>query len=117
VTSANYSSTGNQICPDDDDWYKVPLVTGNLLTVDLAFTQSTSAQDLDIHLYQDGVDLTPCDPSDPTQCSVENGQGGFSNEHAEFLVGPGCELGCDFYVVVRGYNHSSNSYGITLAVQ
>jgi hypothetical protein len=117
TTFPSFTSTGNMICTDDDDWYKVPLFTGELLTVDLAFTQSNPSQDLDIHVFKSGVDLTPCDVTNPGQCSLENGQGGQSNEHAEFIVGPGCDAGCDFDVVVRGYNHSSNSYGITIGIQ
>lgn len=115
--SNGFVSTGNQICPDDDDWYKVKLFTGDLLIVDLAFTQSTSTQDLDIHLFKGGVDLTPCDTTTPDLCSSDNGQSGVSNEHAEFLVTSACDTGCDFDVVVRGYNHSSNSYGISIGIQ
>jgi hypothetical protein len=114
--SDGFVSTDNQICPDDDDWYKVKLFTNDLLIVDLAFTQSTSTQDLDIHLYKGGVDLTPCDTTTPDLCSPDNGQSGVSNEHAEFVVTSACDTGCDYYVVVRGYNHSSNSYGISIGI-
>ena len=117
TTYPSFTSPANMICPGDDDWYKVPLFTAEVLTVDLSFTQSNPSQDLDIHVYQGGVDLTPCDVSDPSTCLLSNGQGGRSNEHARFIVGPGCENGCDFYVVVRGFNHASNSYGITIGIQ
>lgn len=117
TTAPSFTSTGNMICADDDDWYKVPLFTGEVLTVDLAFTQSTSTQDLDIHLYKNGTDLTPCDTTTPDLCAPDNGQSGVSNEHAEFLITSACDAGCDYYVVVRGYNHSSNSYGITIGIQ
>jgi hypothetical protein len=50
-------------------------------------------------------------------CTSARGQGAVSNEHAEYTVPAGCEAGCDYYVVVRGYNGSSNSYGINLQVQ
>jgi hypothetical protein len=116
TTRPDFSSTGNMICRDNDDWYKVTLFTDEILIIDLAFIQSNPSQDLDIHMYRNGVDLTPCDISHPGQCSLENGQGGQSNEHAEYIVGPGCDAGCDFDVVVRGYNHSSNSYGITIGI-
>lgn len=112
-----FTSGGNQLCRDDDDWYKVQLFTGDLLIVDLAFTQSTSSQDLDIHLYHNGVDLTPCDVDDPLDCSLDNGQGGVSNEHAEFFVASGCDAGCDYDVVVHGYDHSQNSYAITIDIE
>ncbi|HLL25117.1 MAG TPA: PPC domain-containing protein, partial [Kofleriaceae bacterium] len=112
-----YTSTANQSCANDDDYYKVRLTTGKKLIMDLAFTQSNSQQDLDLHLYQGSTDLWPCDVMDPSMCSSARGQGAVSNEHAEFTAPAGCNAGCDYYVVVRGYNGSSNSYGITLKVQ
>jgi hypothetical protein len=112
-----YASTGNTICPDDDDWYKVSLVTGDVLTVDLAFTQSNDAQDLDLHLYKNSLDLTPCDPAHISSCSTDHGQSGSSNEHTTFTAPAGCAAGCDYFVVVRGYAHSSNTYGITIGIQ
>jgi hypothetical protein len=112
-----YSSFGNTICPNDDDWFHVQLFSNELLTIDLTFDQTTSMQDLDVHLYQNGVDMWPCDVSDSSQCSPAHGQGGTSNEHAEFTSPSTCDSGCDYYVVVRGWNGSSNSYGISLGIQ
>ena len=112
-----YTSTANQSCANDDDYYKVRLTTGKKLIMDLAFTQSNSSQDLDLHLYQGFTDLWPCSYADPSMCSSARGQGAVSNEHAEFTAPTGCDAGCDYFVVVRGYNGSSNSYGITLKVQ
>lgn len=112
-----YTSTANQSCANDDDYYKVRLTTGKKLIMDLAFTQSNSTQDLDLHLYKGFTDLWPCSYANPSQCSAARGQGAVSNEHAEYTVPAGCEAGCDYYVVVRGYNGSSNGYGITLKVQ
>jgi len=117
TTYPSYTSTGNQICTDDDDWFKVPLFTGDKLGVDLTFNQSNSSQDLDIHLYKDSIDLTPCDTSNPGLCAYNNGQGSSSNEHMDFTVPAGCEGGCDYYVVVRGYNHSTNAYDIAINIQ
>jgi hypothetical protein len=113
----SYSSTGNEICPNDDDWYHVQLYAGETMTVDLTFTQSTSAQDLDLHLYQDSFDLWPCSPSDPSTCDITHGQGASSNEHAEFTAPAECSNGCDYDVVVRGWNGSTNAYGITIGIQ
>jgi hypothetical protein len=110
-----FSSTANQICPDNDDWYKVRVFTNDLLIVDLTFAQSSPAQDLDIHLYQDGVDLTPCEVGTP--CDTFNGQSSSSNEHAEYLIDVGCDAGCDFDVVVHGYKHSANRYDIAITVE
>ncbi len=110
----DFSSPGNQICPDNDDWYKVRVFTGDFLVVDLGFAQSTPDQDLDIHLYKNGVDLTPCEVGLP--CDVFNGQSSSSDEHAEYLIPSGCESGCDYDVVVHGYHHSANRYDIAITV-
>ncbi|MBX3157950.1 MAG: pre-peptidase C-terminal domain-containing protein [Deltaproteobacteria bacterium] len=112
-----HTSNGNKICANDDDWFKVVLFTGEVMTVDLKFTQASFDQDLDLHLYRNGVDLTPCDTSNPALCSVANGQGAVSNEHTTFTAPAGCSSGCDYFVVVRGYNGSANSYDITIKVQ
>jgi hypothetical protein len=113
----SFISNGNTICPGDDDWYSVLLFTGEELTIDLAFTQSNDAQDLDLHLYKDSLDLWPCDTSNPRACSPEHGQGGGSNEHATFSAPVGCDAGCRYFVVVRGYNRSSNDYGIGIEIR
>ncbi len=118
-TSTNYTSNNNTICPDNDDWYKVTAPSGKKIIMDLTFTQSNLMQDLDIHLY-DGpfTDLWPCSYDDPVGCTSAHGQGGVSNEHAEYTVPAGCPAGgCEMYVVVRGYNHSTNTYGISIKVQ
>jgi hypothetical protein len=111
------TSTGNRICPDDDDWYHVLLFTGEIMTVDLTFTQSSATQDLDIHLYKNSLDLTPCDPAHISSCAFDNGQGTDSNERMTYTAPAGCEQGCDYYVVARGYNHSTNSYGIAIGIR
>jgi len=117
TTYPDFVSTGNAICPGDDDWYSVVLFSGEQLTIDLAFTQSNDAQDLDLHLYSNSVDLWPCDTAHPSSCSREHGQGGTSNEHATFTTPAGCDAGCAYFVVVRGYNRSANHYGISLGIR
>ena len=116
-TSMPYTSTSNKICTNDEDWFKVRLTTGKKLVIDLTFTQSDSKQDLDIGLYKGFTNLWPCSVSDPSMCSAARGQSATSNEHAEYTVPAGCESGCDYYVVVRGYDGSTNSYDIALKVQ
>jgi len=117
-TSFPYSSTGNQICPGDDDWYKVTLYSGDKLVIDLTFTQTSSTEDLDLHLYDsNGVDQWPCSPSNISGCTSAHGQSASSNEHAEFTAPSTCSAGCVYDVVVRGWNGSSNSYDITLGKQ
>lgn len=110
-----YSSMNDQLCPGDDDWYQVLLFNGDKLTVDLTFTQLDSTGDLDLHFYDSrGVDLTPCDVVDPSQCSVANGQGATSNEHTVQTITTGCAGGCDYFVVVRGYAGGTNKYSISM---
>jgi hypothetical protein len=113
----SYNSTAQKICPNDDDWFKVTLYSNEVLTMDLAFTQSDESQDLDLHLYQDSTDLWPCDPANVSSCTPAHGQGAVSNEHATFTAPSTCSSGCDYYVVVRGWNGASNTYGITLGIQ
>jgi hypothetical protein len=115
VSSTPFSSTGNVICPNNDDWYKVHVTAGKTLTIDLTFNQADSTQDLDVHLYGPGgfTDLWPCDVNDPSTCSIAHGQGAVSNEHATYAP---TSTG-DYFVVIRGYNGSTNSYGLNLGIQ
>lgn len=117
TTYPTFSSSSNMTCSNDDDWYKVPLYTGEVMTVDLTFVQSTPSQDLDLHLYKDGVDLTPCDVGNPGACTIANGQSADSNEHTVVTVPAGCSIGCDYFVVVRGFAGSSAPYGMSIGIQ
>jgi hypothetical protein len=112
-------STTQSICSDDDDWYEARLFSGETLIVDLTFDQTQATEDLDIHLYDDTVtDLTPCSPTDVLSCQTTNGQSGNSNEHFEFVMPSGtCTAGCDYFVVVRGWNGSENLYDISILAQ
>ncbi|MGE3457577.1 MAG: pre-peptidase C-terminal domain-containing protein [Kofleriaceae bacterium] len=113
-----FERTTGKICSGDDDWYRVPLFTGNKLIMDLTFVHSPLA-DLDIHLYKNGVDQWPCDiGNSASQCSIARGQGSASNEHAEFIAPAGCETtACVYDVVVHGYANSTNSYSLKLQLQ
>ena len=117
TTYPTYTSASNKICPNDDDWFKVTLYSNETLTMDLTFTESDSSGDLDFHLYQNSVDLWPCDINNVGSCSVAHGQGSSSNEHAVFAAPATCTSGCDYDVVVRGFNGATNSYGLTLGIQ
>jgi hypothetical protein len=119
IPGTTYSSSANQICPNNDDWYKVTLYNSEVLTMDLTFAQSDSTQDLDLHLFDSPFnDLWPCSYDDPSMCSASRGQGAVSNEHAVYTApSTGCSAGCTYYVVVRGYNGASNSYDISLGIQ
>ncbi len=112
----SHASTGDMLCAGDDDWYLVPLFTGEKLTVDLTFEQTNPQQDLDLHLIKGGVDLTPCDVATPELCKIENGQSADSNEHSTFTAPAGCTEACSYYVVVRGYDSSTAPYAIKIDV-
>jgi hypothetical protein len=114
----DHTATAQKICTNDDDWYKVRLYGGEKLTMDLTFTQATYLEDLDLHLYKDFSDLWPCSPDDPSTCTTAHGQSADANEHAEYTVPTGmCASGCDYYVVVRGWDGATNTYGIALKVE
>ncbi len=113
-----HSATMQKVCTNDDDWYKVRLYDGEKLTMDLTFTQADYTQDLDLHLYKDFTDLWPCSPENVGGCQTAHGQSASANEHAEYTVPTGsCTSGCDYYVVVRGWDGATNTYGITLKVE
>jgi hypothetical protein len=40
-----------------------------------------------------------------------------SNEHTAYTAPAGCEFGCDYYVVVRGYNQAANHYDLAIEIQ
>ncbi len=109
------SSTGNKICPNDDDWYKVRVFTGDKIVANMT---STASGDLDLHIYKtEFTEVFPCAPGNTSGCSSANGSGPTANEHVEYTV-TGCASGCDHWVVVRGYNGASNSdYSIDIEVQ
>jgi hypothetical protein len=98
------------VCGGNDDFYAVDLVAGDTVVVDLTFTQTTDQEDLDIHFYdRDGTtDLTPCPP-----CDLDNGQSATSNEHFERAI----TTSGTYYVVVRGYSGSANSYSISIGIR
>ena len=118
ILTDDYTSTGDVICPNDDDFFHVSLATGSVMTVDLTFDQTSEAGNLDLHLLDaTGNDLTPCSPASPATCTAADGQGDVSNEHYVFTTPAGCDNDCDYYVVVRGFNGATNSYSIHIGVQ
>jgi len=112
-----YTANAQTIC-SDDDWYEVGLFGGETLTVDLTFTQGSSAQDLDLHLHDSaGTDLTPCTEPDGATCTIGNGQSATSNEHTVLTAPASCTEGCTYYVRVHGWAGSKNTYDLRLAIQ
>jgi hypothetical protein len=120
ATFTPYDSFDNRICTNDDDRYRVHLFTGDRLVVDLSFIQSSFDEDLDLHLLDEfDFDLTPCSEAEPELCTSAQGQSADSNEHYEYLVPStdGCSGGCDYFVIVRGWDGSTNDYDISIDVQ
>ena len=65
-----YEQSANTICSGDEDWYEINLEKGQMFAVELIFVQTSTAEDLDLHFYQqDGTHLTPCSEADPSRCS------------------------------------------------
>ena len=123
INPGPWISDARKICADDDDWFMVSLVDGDMLTVDLTFVQDGSDQDLDLHFIDpDLVDLTPCSVEEPEDCSTAQGQSATSNEHYEFtLSDASCTVSamCDHYIVVRGYDgahHDNYTLGVSLTL-
>src|SRR5258706_5993329 len=110
VSPTTKSFSALKICTNVDDWFSVALADADKIVVDLTFTQGSFNQDLDVHFYKpDGTtDLTPCPPA--ASCMTSNGQGSSSNEHFEWTI-PAGGAG-KYYVVVRGYQGSTNTYAI-----
>jgi len=99
------------LCSLDQDWYKVTLLEGDRLVVDLTFRQTSPAENLDLHFHDSrGVDLTPCSPARPATCKPSNGQGSTSNERFVWRT-PADGVGT-YYVVVTGRGTAANTYGI-----
>ncbi len=96
------------ICEGDVDWYQIDLQAGDTLVVDLLFDQVDIDQDLDVYFYdRDGqTNLTPC-------CDSANGQSGTSDEQLTYMV----SAAGTYYVVVEGYQDSTNEYIIGFDVQ
>jgi Bacterial pre-peptidase C-terminal domain/Bacterial Ig domain len=105
---ATLSSTANKMCPNDDDWTKV-----------IANTTSALGGDIDIHLYtSEFSEAFPCAVGNTAMCSTAHGSGPGPNEHLEYDVVSGCSAGCDYYVVIRGYNGAQNDgYDLSIQVQ
>jgi hypothetical protein len=111
-----FASTANQVCKNDDDWFAVPLYAGEVMTVDLVFAQTKPSEDLDLHLYNGAIDLTPCSAQQPELCDTDNGQSGDSNERMTFTAPAACTSACSYFVVVRGFDGASSPYGITISI-
>jgi hypothetical protein len=106
-----YTQAGLKVCQGNDDWFGVPMFAGRILDIDLMFTQTSAAGDIDIHVYdKDGTtDLTPCPPV--ASCMTTNGQGATAPEHMTWTA----PADGTYYVVVRGYDaNATNDYAISI---
>lgn len=115
-----YTSENNMICSNDEDWYRIDLVNGDTLSIELFFTQANSSEDLDLHLYKGAVDLTPCTEANPSTCSAANGQSTTSNESYTYTLNDAaCTISndCPHYVVVHGWSGAENIYDILIGLE
>ena len=98
-----------QICPGDQDWYRVDLRTGQTLTVEVLFDHRERGQDIDVYIADiDGqTNLTQSLPPPNNGLSVTDN---------ELLVYTAARDGLH-YVVVKGFQEEdANAYmiGFTL---
>lgn len=108
-----FVSDTNAICSGDEDWYGMAMFANETLYVTLSFDQANAKQDLDLILYQDGTNLTPCDETTMSGCDVNNGQSGTSNETLTWPI----TTDDIYYVVVRGFDGSENLYDICFGLE
>ena len=89
-------------CPTDDDWYSIPLLAGDEITVDLTFANAEG--DLDVRLY------------DPTGATVALGNTTTDDESVSHTAG----AGGDFLILVEMYADGGaapgNDYDMTTGV-
>jgi len=109
--TTTYTSTAQQICQGDDDWYAVQMFKGETLHATLKFTQTKSSEDLDLYIYDStSKNLTGCSEADPFACDSSNGGSGTSNEKLDWPI----TTDGIYYVVVHGWESSTNKYDICL---
>jgi hypothetical protein len=118
---SSYISLDNTLCTLDEDWFRITeLIDGDKVIADLLFIQTTGSEDLDLHWYRNGVDLTGCSEATPGECTAAEGQSGTSDEHAEYTVDDAtCTVSapCIYYVVVHGWEGSENDYDLELLLE
>ncbi|MEZ4446857.1 MAG: pre-peptidase C-terminal domain-containing protein [Polyangiaceae bacterium] len=108
-----YTSTTQAICSGDEDWFAVPMFSGETLYASLDFVQSTPQEDLDLWIFDsNGVNLTGCDESTPLGCDPLNGQSGTSDEHMTWPI----PTTGTYYVVVHGWAGSENLYDVCIGL-
>jgi hypothetical protein len=104
LNSGPYTAVSNQICAYDDDWYEMQMYAGESIVATVDFIQTSFDEEVDVYVYNSaGVNLTPC-------CNPNNGQ---SSDSDEELTYPITQSGT-YYVVVKGWAGSENSYGICI---
>jgi hypothetical protein len=108
-----YKSNGDQICPNDEDWFKVLLIKDETIYVTVKFTQTNPKQDLDVRFYKGTTLLTKCTETDVSGCDEANGQSLDSNENFKWKV----DATGDYFVVVHGWDGSSNKYDICIGLK
>jgi hypothetical protein len=87
------------------------MFSGETLHATLKFNQTKTTEDLDLYLYDSPThQLTQCTEADPFTCDPTNGQSGSSNEKLTWSI---TKSGV-YYVVVHGWEGSSNKYDICI---
>lgn len=110
---SSYKVQNNQICPGNDDWYKLQgLYKGETVYASIAFSQTDPIQDLDLRFYSESAILTKCEESNTVACDPANGQSSDSNENLKWTVP---DAG-SYYVVVHGWQAAKNKYDICISV-
>ena len=99
LTLAVGEHEGLSICADDADWYRIPVVEGLALRVQVAF--DASAGDLDLRVHPPGVGEAALDSTS-----------GVSNE--EFVEVPCVRQNGDAFVHVWGHSQAENGYGLAI---
>ena len=99
-----------KICPGDQDWYRIDLLAGQTLSVDVFFNHMERGQDIDVYIADvDGqTNLTR---------AFAPPNNGLSVTDDERLVFTASRDGL-YYVVVKGFQEEdTNSYMISFSVQ
>lgn len=98
-----FVDTTRAICAGDEDWFEIEAYTGEIVQVDLTFTDADG--DLDLKFLAGGVD----------QCTTTECRSSTDNESFQYTVPASCSP-CTYYVVVHGFSGAENLYDISIGL-
>lgn len=107
-----YKKQNNVLCPNNEDWFLLNVAQGDVVRATIEFTQTSAMEDLDLYLYKGTTNLTPCNKTTGDNCKPKNGQSTTSNETLTWNISDNET----YYLVVRGFNGSSNEYDICIGM-